>query len=422
MVRFPRRFRRQLVSLTALIGQGIVALRDFLVLGTVALALAIALWLVVTTEQNPPETREVPEPVPVHLVNPPAHLVAYNSPVQPVYVRATAPRDVWARVSTETFNARVSLTDAREGWQELPVDVRSNNPLVQVIQVRPSNVSVRLEAVERTSVPVEVELLGTLPFGYVSQTPKPRPQLVTVSGPASLVRQVDRVQAAVRLEGSRVTINRQVELVPVNAQGLPIRDDALDTDPKIIMVEVPVVQQIAYRTVPVNPTIAGTVPSGYWLTGISVTPAAVTITGSTEAIEPVNFVQTAPIDVTGLVTRTERPATIALPDGIGVTGSQQVAVTIDVTPLQGSQTIPVAVQVINLEPDLVEATATPVRVTVAGDVPRLRELRSSEVQATVDVSGLDPGTYILPVQVTVPLGFQVVTVTPSQSTVFIEEP
>ena len=420
MARFPRRFRRPLLTLSAILGRAVPALRDFLVLGAVALALSVALWLVVTTEQNPPETREVSEPVPVQLVNAPPHLMPYNSPVEPVRVLATAPRDVWTRVSTETFYAQVSLAEAHEGRQQLPVEVRSRNPLVQVIQVTPSTVPVRMEVIERKSVPVEVEVLGTLPFGYVSERPRPQPQLVTVSGPASLVNQVERVQASMRVDGSRVTINRQVEPVPINVQGLPIRDDALNLDPGTIRIEVPIVQQIAYRTVPVNATIAGTVPAGYWLTGISVTPAAVTITGSTEAIETVNFVQTAPIDVSGLVMGTERQATVVLPDGIGLTGSQTVTVAIDVNPLQGSQTFPVQPQVIGLGPDLAALT-TPVRITVAGDVPRLRELRVSEIQATVDVLDLGPGTYSLPVEVTAPPGFQVVAVTPGQTTVFIQE-
>ncbi|HEX2171815.1 MAG TPA: CdaR family protein [Dehalococcoidia bacterium] len=420
-----RRLRRRLAGVVFPVLRAIGWVRDVLALAIVSLALSVALWLMITNEQNPPTDRTIT--VPVELGTAPVNLVAYNSPVGPVNVTVNAPFDIVQRVSIETVTARVDLADAQAGPQLVPVKVQSNDPRVEVVSVEPDRVQVTLVEVVNKQVPVEVELTGNLPPGYVvSGEPQPNPATAMVSGPDRVVQLVDHVVVRdVRLDGARVTINRQVEqLEAVNSLGAPVRDDSLIIEPRAVAVTVPIDQAVAFRTVPVNATITGTVPTGYWLTGINVTPAAVTINGAATAVADVNYVETAPIDVTGVTTRTTRQADVTLPPGVGLTANQAVAVTIDVGVLQGSQTLPVAVQVQNLGPDLT-ANASPVRVTVAGPVPRLATLLSAEILAVADVAGLDPGesgqaSYTRPVTVTVPPELQLVDVTPRFTQVYLQ--
>lgn len=419
MFHLSRRFRRRVTTGARAIGRGIIGLREPLALGIVALALSVALWLVVNIEQNPPETGTVTTGV--ALQSAPTGVVPFGNPEQTVQVTAVAPRDVWARVTPNTFRATANLAEADPGRQTIPVKVDATNPLVQVVAVDPPRIPVNLEPVERKTVPVDVELSGNLPFGFVNTDPRPEPAQAVVSGPAPVVQQVERVVAMAKLDGARVTINRQVEeLVPVNNEGAPIRSDALTIEPKSVAITVPIDQQIAYRTVPVNAQITGTIPTGYWLAGINVSPPAVTITGLPSAIEPVNFLETEPIDVSGLVTSTVRQASLVAPEGVGLVANQRVNVTVDVNQLQGSQSFPVAVQPTNLEAGLT-ANTTPVRVTLAGPVPRLRDLLSSQIRVTADLSGLGPGEHTRDVTVEAPPGFQLVNVTPEWTRVFIQQ-
>src|SRR3712207_8979566 len=101
-----RRLRRRLAGVMFPLLRAIGWVRDVLALAIVSLALSIALWLMITNEQNPPTDRSIT--VPVELGNAPVNLVAYNSPVGPVSVTVNAPFDIVQRVSIDTVTDRKS--------------------------------------------------------------------------------------------------------------------------------------------------------------------------------------------------------------------------------------------------------------------------------------------------------------------------
>jgi len=170
----------------------------------------------------------------------------------------------------------------------------------------------------------------------------------------------------------------------------------------------------SYRTVAVVAQLHGNPADGYGVTSVLVVPPTITIQGTVPGLGDTNAVNTDPIDITGATTTLTRVVGLDLPLGVASTTVATVTVSIYVAPLPGkvAATVPVTLQ--NLAPNLT-GTSTPasVSVTLQGPLPKLNTV---EILPIVDVSGLGPGSYLLPVQVAAPSDIRV-QITPADVTV-----
>ncbi len=157
----------------------------------------------------------------------------------------------------------------------------------------------------------------------------------------------------------------------------------------------------SYRTVPVVVSLRGSPADGYAVTGVLAAPLTITIQGEAPGLGDVNYINTDTIDITGATANITRAGVpLELPPGVSSTTISTVTVSVYIAPLPGKVTATVTVTVKNLAPNLT-ATVSPASVTITlkGPLPRLNTL---QIQPEVDVNGQGPGTYVLPVQVTIP--------------------
>ena len=80
---------------------------------------------------------------------------------------------------------------------DVPVRVNVSDPQIEIVEQNPSEVTVNLETLQVITLPVQVEVLDTPPLGYINRTPSVEPAIVQISGPASLVSQVDEAVSEV---------------------------------------------------------------------------------------------------------------------------------------------------------------------------------------------------------------------------------
>ncbi len=400
-----------------LVAETVRSVRENYQLAVISLVLAIALWFFVGTDQALSRQGTFPVQIPVELVNKPAYLEVYPpGSVEPVTVRISAPEDSWSRLRPTSFRAVADLRNAREGVQQVPVQVTSSDPAVRVLQVSPPAVTVRLEPIRQETFTVRVELEGTPPVGYINRTPTVSPETVTIRGADPIVRQVRSVVAVVRLESARSTVVQNVPVRPVDAQGTPV--SGLTVEPELVTVQVPVEQVLVQRQVSVIAAITGDPAPGYWVQSINVDPAIVTIVGASEAVANVNNLRTEPISVDGLTSTQVRNVRLLLPDGVTVLGPPSVNVRLTIAPTTGTRTFQVAPSVVNLSPGL-RAQIDPFDVTVSGPLPVLNGTDPQTISVTVDAAGLGPGSYEIAPRVSLPQGLTLVRVRPERRTLTI---
>lgn len=382
-----------------------------------ALILSTGLWLVVTIDQNPQESNWFSS-IPVEVRDLPAGM-ALRTEVPPVRVRVTAPRDVWeARgLPADKFKATVDAATAGPGLVELPVSVQSSDSRAKVEEVDPAKVTLRLEPIRRKEVPVRVRVVGSAPLGYEAQQPKANPGEVTVSGPQGLVEQVTHVQAEVALDGVRSNISQAYQVTPANETGNPV--ERVTLSPEKVLVEVPILQQLGYKTVPIQPQVIGTVAFGYQIVGIMVDPATTTVAGDPQALREMSYLSTKPIDVSGAVGDVAVSAEPALPNGVTLARSQPLLVRVLISPVESSKIIEVAPQVRGAGDRTVTVNPGAVQVTVSGPMPVLARLRPQDVQVLVDIGGLTSGTHAVKPSITLPSLLKLVDAQPSTVNVAI---
>ena len=367
-----------------------------------AVALAVLLYFVALSETNPAASADLGTPVPVQPVNVPSGLVI-TTPPPPVRLRVTAPQNVFSRLRADSFTAQVDVSGARAGDNDLPIAVTSTDPEVRAVQADPSTVRLHLEEVREQVLPVRVNSTGQVPPGYQVGTPSVDPSRITVAGPASYVSRATEAVVDVSVDRLTVSINGVYTPRIVDDRGNDLKDLNLRATPLAVNVQVPITQQTQYKEVGVRPIIQGQPAPGYALQPFDVNPPAATLVGDPTGLEAANFIDTAPIDITGISATIVRsvalqppPRTLLLQDG------QTVTVTIRVTTLNVNQTVRVPPSVVNLSGSVQLARPLDlVSVTISGPAPALQtlSLNPNDFKVVLDVSGKGPGRYDIDVRV-----------------------
>ncbi|MBI3977261.1 MAG: hypothetical protein HY331_03660 [Chloroflexi bacterium] len=393
-------------------------LYENLILLLLALALSTILWVVVTNDQNPPIQNTFPGDILVTAVNVPAGVDVIGD-LERVRVRISAPQDSWSRLRTGSFNATANLARFGAGLHEVAVDVRTPDPSVKILEVLPSKITIRLETLARRTIPVQVKVKDTLPFGYVYDQPRFAVKETAISGPSSLVSQVDAAVVEISLENKKVTIDQSFSITLLNPQGRPV--EGVRVEPPTMNVQIPIEQQITYKTVPVHPVVHNDPARGYWVESINVNPAIVVVVGNRPVVEPISFLQTSPVDVAGAVNTVEQSVGLNLPEGSSLAGPQKVLVRVQISSVEGSKRLLVTPSVNGLRPEQ-RSVVDPVDVTLVGPIPVLQGIKPTDVRASVDATGLLPGTYTLRVTVAAPERTKVASLDPVQVRVEVRQP
>jgi YbbR domain-containing protein len=383
----------------------------------IALGLACALWIVVQNEANPERTDIPALTVPVDMVNVPAGLVVVSEQPQ-IQVRVRMPSESWSLLRPGSFRATADASNASPGVNELPVRVEALEPRVRQVDPIPPLANVALEEVSERIMPVRLNILGNVPFGYAYSTPRIAPENVAVSGASTAVQRVDSIVVDIRLDGLTVSLNATYAPRPLDARGTEVR--AVHVNPSTVNVEVPVAQQVGYKEVGVLPIVQGRPAAGYYLQPVEVEPATVTVVGSPATLGNVNFAETEPIDANGISSSAVRRVLVVPPQGLSLLQPEPVNVTLRVSPVSVSQTTRLAPTVQNVPPALQLTSAVPqVDVTFVGPAPTLQSLTPRDFRVVLDLANLGSGRHEVEPRVTVPAGFTLERVEPARVPVIL---
>jgi YbbR domain-containing protein len=178
-------------------------------LKVISIALAAALWFIVSGEQIVERALRIP----LELTNLPAQLEVVGDPPTVVDVRVRGSSGALGRIGSGELVAILDLRNAKAGdrlFQLTSADVRA--PFgIEVVQVTPSSVPISFERSLTKVVPIVPALEGDPAPGYVVGTVTARPATVEVAGPASAVARVtEAITEPVSVAGAQRTITEMV--------------------------------------------------------------------------------------------------------------------------------------------------------------------------------------------------------------------
>lgn len=388
--------------------------------GILALSLATIVWIVAVNEENPISEDVFKEPIPIQVVNKADNLYLYGDVTEQVQVRIRAPRTSWSSLTAAKFEAKIDLTGLPPGRHDLPIQVTCADRAVRIVEINPATRLVRLESITDRWVPVQVNVLGSPALGYARRAHTLTPNEVRVSGPESMVTQVERAVADLYLRGDeKETIEREIHLSPRDANGDPV--GWIKLEPPKVTVRVPIEQEHGFKEVAVRAVITGQVSSGYWVSNVSVEPATVTVIGSPTALKNIpGYIETTAVDVSGAEENISQRVPLALPNGVSVLSEQAVLVRINITAIQGGLTVQRELVIQGLaEGYQYRASPDTVDVILSGPLPKLETLRHGDVVVILNLYGLEAGTHKVKPTVLVPEGLVVESVLPATIEVLI---
>ena len=386
-----------------------------------ALMLSLALWTFVSFTQNPTEQETFEVPVVVTSPNNGLILVdpATGEPSRPkitTRVQVTGPQLNLDELDTDSFTATADLSAFDEGLHAVQIRVKLPDS-VRLRTVSPATVQVQLVPLETRTLAVTREIQGQLPFLFELENISIAADQVVASGPQELMARVDRVIAPIDLQGRTTSFSPDIQLVAVDENGEPVAGIALAPDH--VKVNVQIESRVEVQRASVLPRFTGQPAPGYTTERIDWTPKFVQIIASQAITTPL---ETDVIDLTGRTEPFTQTVRVINPEGLqSEMLNDEVTVSVPIVPFQIPSNVPLFVPVspTQLGPDL-QVTADPpsLTITVQGTFDQLSQLANATVQATVDLSGLGPGTHELRAEIQLPPGLQIVG-EPPQVTVSI---
>jgi YbbR domain-containing protein len=386
---------------------------DTLFRATLALLLAVLVWIVASQDNDPTRVETFPTAIPLTRVNQPPDTLVYGQTADSVQVTLRAPDSLWKQLTADQIKAEIDLGGRAYGHLTVPVQVHVANRVVEVTRIEPATVDLDFEAITEQSVPVHITRTGDPALGYAIGVASATPSQVVVRGPASFVAKVSVVAGSISVQGARQKVEQPIRLNALDKDGNPVGFVTLS--PESVQVTVDIQHLGGFRDLAVKVIVRGQVAPGYRISNVTVDPPIVTVFGSAQAIDQSpGYLETVPISVTNAQDDVVERVPLNLPGGISMLGDPAVQVRVQVEAIQGGLTVqrPLTVQGLahgletKLSPDTID-------VILTGPLPKLQALKPDDVRVVVDLGNLGPGTHQIKPQAIVPQGIVAETMLPA---------
>ena len=256
-------------------------------------------------------------------------------------------------------------------------------------------------AVTTLSVPVSYR---SLPPGYVIINHPPDFVKIEVTGVRTLLSLLDP---------ERLTVKLDLTGVPLGQSDFKISPNLFNVGPRIIVTRVTPdeahidVDRVISRDLPVHLNLAGPVAKGYQINSIELQPAAVSVSGPSRFVAPLTRAETDPFDVHGADSDLERVVGILNPAPDVRLTVVRVLAKVDIGAEIASREfrdVDVQVRDTDFKSRVEPGKAT---ITLRGPILKLASLNPKGI-VYVDAQGGEPGLLVLPLEVDLPDGMQLV--------------
>lgn len=365
---------------------------------------AVVLWLLVTNINDPSIPQKFNN-VPVKIIN--ADVITSQGKIYEVLddtdvvgtVSVLAPRSVIDTINQDNIVAVADMNDLTT-LDTIAIKFSTNryNDKLDSITGSIENVKLNIEDKKSGTFALKATTSGSLEAGYIIGDVTTDQNLVRVSGPESVMSQINRAEVDVAVTGFTSDIKADAEIRFYDVDGTEVPKDRLDTNIDSVLVNVEI---LAAKEVPISYSIAGTPAEGYRLTGVvDSIPATVLLAGRSSVLKDLSALEVpeTALDVTGLKENLETVIDLKdyLPDTVefgnpAFDGKVSVTVHIEQEVTRNLTVAEKDILLTNMPEGFrgtVSAYESEFTIQVAGLAADINGINASQIFGTVDVAKL----------------------------------
>lgn len=410
---------------------------DNIPLKIMSVAVAVVVWLIVVNIDNPVGTNyytlnnvELINKEYVESSDTIGKMCMPEQSQDSIRVAITTTKKIRDRIKVTDISAVADLQQAVNldtNPVMVPITVTCSIPGVSAndIKVTPQNLSVNLDEKETQEFVVNVSRGDTKPGkDYEVGSLTANPEKVRITGPKTLINKIDKVNAAIDLDGNTQDFSQDVNLTIIDKNQEPLSDSEMNSLRIENNAKVVVTARLwkIRQGVGISAGYVGTPADGYQVGSVKTVPDTISVAGSTEGLESLaqnDNVITIPadsIDISGESKDVEKKINLSnlLPDNVKLTSdsSEDVWVTVSILPV-GSREFDIPTKSIEVKnkPDDLQVTfeTAQIAVRIKSDENDMDDLNAQkDIKASIDLNGKEEGNYEVPVKIVLPDGYETV--------------
>ncbi len=366
----------------------------------ISVAAAIMLWLIVINIDDPYTYRDF-SPIQVTMLN--EDVVTDQGKVYKIEdgsdvisLRVTGKKSVLEELNIEDFTATADMEKSIKYNDLVGIEVSCSNKNVRSTDISLSreNVVISVEDASSEQFNVVVKQNGKVADGYMIGTALPEQSLIQISGPASVIAKIKRVEVEIKTTGVNSDRTIHGKLNVLDSDGETVDTTYLEYTGKNDGMDV-AITMLRTKTVPITVGHSGTPAEGYSFESISYKPETIQIAGSSSVINKITAVAIPDeaVNIDGISENQQQTISITdyLPEGVRLAdeADASMAVSIEIEKKQGKTvTIPVSeIELLNV-PEGMEVDfgdLSEVEFIVMATSEDLSELDTDAISASLDV-------------------------------------
>lgn len=318
--------------------------------------------------------------------------LALASNLGKIKLKVRAPKSLWSKLQHDSIDAYIDLKTYDQGEYEVEVKISSQDPKIQVLEKEPKKVKVVLEPLLSIKKEVNLEISGYPAQGYEIKETALSPKEIKISGAKSILEKIRKVAASFELKGEFEEFKTNVVPKAYDENNQEI--DNLSFSSKTIEATISFKKSAGVKKVEVKAKTTGAPEKGFWIEKIEISPTAVSISGPTEKIKEVNFLETEKIDISRIKETKEEKINLILPSEIQA-NPNQVLVKINIASSITTKSFAALIGFENLDRKLKVNFSNPnsILLIVEGNNEILNSLSSASFKVLVDLKGKKAGAY-----------------------------
>ncbi len=328
------------------------------------------------------------------------------------------------KVKASDFRAYIDLANLYDVTGSVPVNVEvvNNKDIINSVEAtKPSIVRVHTEDIQRKYFDLTTDIKGEPVEGLSVGEVTLDPAFVYLSGPVSLIGKISSVGIVIDVEGKGEDVSGTAKPVFFDANGnsIHIDDDRLIFDSEDIAYSATMLRG---KSLALNFNVGGNVAAGYIYTGAESNTKSIPVIGLKSILAEIDSVEIPPtlLNIEGATQDKNITFDAAeyLPDNVSANGNTQISVRLKVEAIN-KKSIQMSLDDIELkgteevESELIYSISPEkITVVVTGLVEDLATLTIRDLSPSINVSGIEAGSYEGSLNVKVPEGFAVDSYTP----------